>query len=54
MGGVIDDAKFHPHHLGHPFPGPHLAAKAIGLGATVQEVGEAGELLGSQSPGGTR
>lgn len=51
MGGVIDDAKRHPYHLGHPFPGPDLAAETLGLGAPVQEGGEAGAWLGSQSPG---
>jgi hypothetical protein len=51
MGGVIDDATFHPPHLGHPGPGPALAAEAVGLGATGQEGGETGEGLGSQAPG---
>jgi hypothetical protein len=54
MGGVVHDAKFHPHHLGHTFPGAHLAREPIGLGTTVQEVGEVGELLGSQSSGRAR
>jgi hypothetical protein len=54
MGGVRDDATCHPHDLGHPLPGPDLAAEARGLGATMSEVGEAGELRGRQSPGGTR
>jgi hypothetical protein len=54
MGGVIEHAKLDTDHLRHALPGPYLATEAIGLGTTVQEVGEAGELLGSQSPGRAR
>ena len=45
MGGVVHDAKFHPHHLDHAFPGPDLATEPIGFGATVQQGGQTCELL---------
>jgi hypothetical protein len=49
MGGMLYDAKCHPQHRGHAVAGPDLATEAIGRGTTGQEVGEAGELLDSQS-----
>jgi hypothetical protein len=54
MGGVIEHAKLDTDHLGHALPGPHLAAEAIGLGATVQQVRQTGQLVGSQPAGGAR
>ena len=54
MGGVVQDAKCHPYHRGHALAGPHLAAEAIGLRATVQQVRHTGQLVGSQAAGGAR
>jgi hypothetical protein len=54
MGGVIEPAKLDTDHLGHALPGPHLAAEAIGLGATVQQAGQTGQLVGSQPAGCAR
>jgi hypothetical protein len=51
MGGVIANAKRHTNHLRHARPGPHLAAEAVGLGATVQQVGQTRQLLGRQPAG---
>ena len=51
MGGVIDNAKCPTDHLRHALPGPHLAAEAIGLGATAQQVGQMRQQVGSQAAG---
>jgi hypothetical protein len=54
MHRVVGDAKLQPKDRSDPAPRPDLATEAIGLGTTLQEVGKAGELLGSQSPGRAR
>ena len=54
MHRVVGDAERQPQDRGDSAPRPHLATEAIGLGSPVQEVGEAGELLGSQAPGRAR
>jgi hypothetical protein len=58
MGGVIDDANLPTDHLRHALPGPNLATEAIGLGVTVEQVGQTRQLFGSQPgrgvPGGSR
>ncbi len=51
---VIGDAELQPKGRGDSAPRPDLATEAIGLGTPVQEVGEAGELRGSQAPGRAR
>jgi hypothetical protein len=53
MGGVIHHAKHHPDHLRYALPGPHLAAEAVGLGATVQQIGQMRPLIRRQSAGRT-
>jgi hypothetical protein len=53
MGGVINNAKRHTDYFRHPPPGPPLAAEAIGLGATVQQIGPACQLGRRQSAGCT-
>ena len=51
MDRVVGNTELQPQDRGDLAPGPHLAAETISLGTLVQEVGKAGELLGSQSPG---
>jgi hypothetical protein len=53
MARVVGDAKRQPHERGNPSAGPDLPSKAIGVGAAVQEVGQAGQLRGSQATWGT-
>ena len=53
-GGVVQDAKRHPYPLGHALARPHLAAEAIGFRATMQPLGQAGQLLGGQPAGCSR
>ncbi len=54
MGGVVQDAKRHPYHLGHALAGPHLAAESVGFRATMQRLGQTGQLLGGQPTGCSR
>jgi len=53
MGGVIHNAKRYTDHLCHALPGPHLAAEAVGLGATMQQIGQTRQLVRRQSTGCT-
>jgi hypothetical protein len=46
---MIGDAKLQVHHGGDPTTSPHLPPEAIGLGAAVQQRGQACELVGGQS-----
>ena len=50
MSGMVDHAKLQTYHLGHAFPGPDLAAEAIGSGAAAQQVGQTRQLVGGQPP----
>jgi hypothetical protein len=54
MRGVIANAKCHTDHLRHAFPSPHLAAEAIGFGATVQRVGQPRQRRGRPPAGCAR
>ena len=48
---MVGDAKLQANDGGDPSAGPELAPEAIGFGTTVQEVGQARELLGGQAAG---
>jgi hypothetical protein len=52
MTGVIRDAEFPADDGGDPTAGPELSAKAIGSRTSVQQLGQAGQLLGRQPPRG--
>jgi hypothetical protein len=53
MARVVGDATRQPNDRGNPSAGPDLPSKAIGFGAAGQEVGQAGQLRGSQATWGT-
>ena len=53
MARVVGEATRQPNDRGDPSAGPDLPSKAIGFGAAVQEVGQAGQLRGSQATWGT-
>ncbi len=48
MDRMVGEAKFQVDHRGDPSAGPDLPPEAIGFGATVQQVGQAGELCGRE------
>jgi hypothetical protein len=53
--GMIGNPIFELEHGGNPPTGPELSPKAIGFGPPLQELGQAGELLGrkpARGPGG--
>jgi hypothetical protein len=52
MTRVIGDTKFQVDDGGAPRAGPELSAEAIGRGTSLQQLGQAGELLGRQPPRG--
>jgi hypothetical protein len=54
MARMVGDPKFEPNHHGNTPAGPDLSPKAIGLGPSVQELGQMGELLGGEPGRGTR
>lgn len=57
MRAVVHHAKFLFDHCGDALAGPHVAQKAISLGAIAQESRQLGHLLGGQAgaePGGMR
>jgi hypothetical protein len=54
MARMVGDAEFQPNHGSDPSAGPDLSPEAVRCGATVQEFGQAGELLGRQSARGPR
>jgi hypothetical protein len=51
---MVGDAKCQPNHRRNTPTGPALPPKAIGLGPSVQEVGQAGQLLGREPAWGPR
>ena len=54
MARMVRDAEFQTNHGGDPATGPDLAPKAIGFGPSVQQLGQARQLLGDQPAGGPR
>jgi hypothetical protein len=52
MTRMIGDAEFQADDGGDASPGPQLSAKAIGCGPSMQQLGQAAELVGRQSPRG--
>jgi hypothetical protein len=50
-GRMVPDAKFEVNDNGDARSGPDLAAKAVGFGTPVQELGQAGQLAGRQAAG---
>jgi hypothetical protein len=54
MTWVIGDAEFQADDGGDARPGPQLATKAIGDGPSLQQRGQASELVGGQPPRGPR
>jgi hypothetical protein len=51
---MIGNATRQAHHGSNPATGPHLASKAIGLGAAVQQLGQTCQLVGGQPQGRSR
>jgi hypothetical protein len=45
---MVGDAKLQVDDRGDSATGPHLAAKAVGVGAPVQQLGQTGQLVGGQ------
>ena len=54
MARMVGDAECHPNHGSDPAAGPDFSPEAVRCGATVQEFGQAGQLLGRQSARGPR
>jgi hypothetical protein len=54
MGRMVPDAKCQVNNDGDARSGPYLAAKAVGVGTSVQKLGPAGQLVGRQAAGDTR
>jgi hypothetical protein len=54
MARMVGDAECHPNHGRDPAAGPELSPEAVRCGASVQEFGQLGELLGRQPPRGSR
>jgi hypothetical protein len=52
MTRVIGDTKFQTDDGGDPTAGPEFSAKAVGGRTAMQQLGQAGELLGRQPPRG--
>ena len=50
MHRVVGHAERQAKDRGDSAPRPHVATETIGLGPPLQEVGQAGELRGSQAP----
>jgi hypothetical protein len=50
MGGMVPDTEGHMDDHGHTGSRPDLPTKAIGFGTSVQERGQAGQLVGGQPP----
>jgi hypothetical protein len=48
MPGMVGNPIFELKHSGNPPTGPELSPKAIGFGPPLQELGQAGELLGRE------
>lgn len=48
MGRMVGDAKLQAHDDGNPTTGPHVSPKSIGGRATLEEFGQASELLACQ------
>ena len=46
MARMVGDAECHSNHGRDPAAGPELSPEAVRFGATVQEFGQLGELLG--------
>jgi hypothetical protein len=53
-GRMVPDANFEVNDDGDARAGPDLAAKAVGFGTPVQELGQAGQRAGRQAAGDTR
>jgi hypothetical protein len=51
---MVGDAECQPKHGSDPAAGPDFSPEAVRCGATVQEFGQSGELLGRQSARGPR
>jgi hypothetical protein len=48
MHGMVGEAKLQPNHRGDPSTNPDVSPKAVGVGPTVQEPGQTGQLVGGQ------
>jgi len=53
MGGMVDHTTRQTDHLGHAFPGPEVAAEAIGSGTAAQQGGQMRKLIGRESARGS-
>ena len=53
MGGMVDHTTLQTHHLGHTFPGPAVAAEAIGSGTAAHQGGQRCELIARESARGS-
>ncbi len=54
MPWMIGDTKLQADDGGDPTAGPEFPAKAVGGGASLQQCGQVGQLLGRQPPRGPR
>lgn len=51
VGRMVPDAKLAVNDDGNARSGPNLAAKSVGFSAPLQELGQAGQLVGGQAAG---
>jgi len=54
MTGMIGDAEFQADDGGDASAGPQRSTEAVGYGPSVQQLGQASELVGRQPPRGPR